>query len=110
MKFSWRRFTALTAGLSLFFVVITGLELLTAPAGRFGHAVGWTFWGASKRELLNAHVFLAILVGASSLCHIYFNWGSIERYILSRDRETAVCSVEFLASLALVIFVLLCAL
>jgi hypothetical protein len=107
--FDWRRFAALTAGLSLLVVLITGLELLSAPAGRFGHGAGWTIWGLSKGQLLRAHVLMALLLAVASLWHVYFNLGSIRRYIVSRSQETAACSLEFFASLLLVAILFFCA-
>ena len=102
-SFSWRRFVALTAGVSLLGIGFTGLVLFIAPPGRFAHGGNWLLWGMNKQQLLHTHMLLAILLMVFSLWHMYFNWNIIARYMINQKKK--VITLEFLVSLLLVTWV-----
>lgn len=105
-SFHWRRFVALTAGLCLLVVGVTGFLLYNAPPGRYGHGAGLLIWGMSKRQLLQVHSLMAALMVAFSLWHMYFNWSIIVRYLIDTNRRIPVFAPELAASLLLVASVL----
>lgn len=108
MKFYWRRFVTLTAGLSLFGVGLIGLGFFFAPHGQFAHGGKWIFWGLSRSQLLHAHLLLAVLLLAFSAWHIYFNWRTILRYLKNRGNNAFIISAELVGALLLVLFVFFC--
>jgi hypothetical protein len=105
-SFYWRRFVALTTGLSLFAVGFTGLVLFIAPPGRFVHGGNWLLLGMTKQQFLHTHMLLAILLMIFSLWHMYFNWNTIAQYLTNRNQK--VITLEFFVSLLLVSFVFFC--
>ena len=61
--------------LSIFFiVVITGIGLALAPAGRIAHQTNWTFLGLDKHHLETMHTRFGFFFAFLVVIHFLLNW------------------------------------
>ncbi|KAB2951652.1 DUF4405 domain-containing protein [Heliorestis acidaminivorans] len=107
-KLNLRSFVSLTLFISIVLVVYTGIILYIAPAGRIANWSDWTVLGLSKESYSNIHTTASFLFTFFSVWHCALNWKAIVCYLQkNKSKKTMFFTKEFIAALALTVFVLL---
>ena len=102
-----RKITSLTAFLSFFALVTTGVVLYIVPHGRVAYWTNWHLWGLTKTQWGNIHINLGLLFLIGIGLHSYYNWKAILSYLKNKAKQIKVFTREFnIALVFLIVFVI----
>ena len=101
MRFNWRAFFSVLAGLSFLGMVFTGVILFVVPPGRIANWTGWTIIGLTKHQWIGLHDWFSIIFVVASVFHIYLNWKALVSYFKNKISKAFALRIEW--ALALVI-------
>jgi hypothetical protein len=80
--FKWRVFSSFGLAFSFFLILITGIILYFAPAGRVARWLGWEFTWMNKTEWIAIHtVFSYVFIGFAVFHLFVFNWKVFWTYL-----------------------------
>jgi hypothetical protein len=80
--FKWRVFSSFGLAFSFFLILITGIILYFAPAGRVSRWLGWEFTWMNKTEWIAQHtVFSYVFIGFAVFHLFVFNWKTFWTYL-----------------------------
>jgi len=107
-KFNWRAFTSLYVSFSFIIMVISGVVLFLAPAGRIAKWTHIFIFGMEKESWQAIHTIFTFLFIIAGIIHIYFNWKPLINYFKSRAKNKITIRKELILSflVTLAIFVL----
>ncbi|HED30381.1 MAG TPA: DUF4405 domain-containing protein [Prosthecochloris aestuarii] len=96
-SFSWRAWISIGLFLSFFMILVSGIVLYLAPAGRVANWTGWNILGLTKTEWQHQHTLFSLLFAILSVFHLFsVNWKAFWSYLrsktgagLSKPAETA---------------------
>ncbi len=103
-KFSWRGF--ISFGLTYVFIILllTGVILYIAPAGRVAHWVNWEFLGLQKENWQALHTLFSLLFIILSVLHLfYINWKVFISYLKSHAKSGLNKKKELVLSTLLIL-------
>ena len=95
-KFKWRAFVSIYMGYSFIAMLITGIMLYIAPAGRIAFWTNWKFLGLTKKEWEAVHTLFSFIWIVFAVYHIIFNWKPLINYIRSKLNKTSKVRSEFI--------------
>ena len=110
IKFNWRAFFSVLAGVSFIGMVFTGVILFVVPPGRIANWTGWTLLGLTKHQWIGLHDWFSIIFVAASVFHVYLNWKPLVSYFKNKVSKAfglrlewvfalVICGVVFLGTL-----------
>ncbi|ANT64225.1 MULTISPECIES: DUF4405 domain-containing protein [Prosthecochloris] len=86
--FSWRAFISLGLVPSFLVLVVSGIILYLAPAGRVANWTDWQLLGLTKTEWQEQHTIFSLLFAILSIFHLLsINWKAFWSYIVSKTRK-----------------------
>ncbi|MEJ5259373.1 MAG: DUF4405 domain-containing protein [Anaerohalosphaeraceae bacterium] len=97
--FQFRAFISLLTAICFAMAVISGAALFLAPSGR-GAGRGWVFWGLSRRQWAEQHIWFCLIFTIVGLIHLILNIRPILNYLKIVGSKTYRFRLEWLASLA----------
>jgi len=93
--FSWRAFISLGLVPSFLVLVVSGIILYLAPAGRIANWTDWQLLGLTKKEWQEQHTIFSLLFAILSIFHLFsINWKAFWSYIVSKTRNGLSKPVE----------------
>lgn len=96
---SLKKFTSICIALSFLVETYTGIILFIAPKTRVANAINWELFGLDKAQTVDLHITFMIILIASMILHLYFNWKPMMSYFKNKAREVSFTSKEFIAAL-----------
>ncbi len=107
-RFSWRAFVSLYITWSSLILLISGVILYIAPAGRVAKWTHISLLGLEKEEWQAIHTIFSFLFVIASGFHLFYNWKPFISYLKDRFKQTFALRKELYATsfLTLAIFVL----
>jgi hypothetical protein len=106
-KFSWKVFISFGLFFSFFIILVSGIILYLAPAGRVAHWVNWTLFGLKKEDWQALHTIFAYTFAILSIFHLFtINWKAFWSYIKIKTKQGLNRKKEFLLSLLLTLVIL----
>jgi hypothetical protein len=105
-KFSWKAFISIGLFYSFIIILITGLVLYIAPAGRVANWVNWKLFGITKANWQAIHTIFSFTFATLSVFHLFLiNWRAFWTYLKSKSIQGLNKKKEFyLSSLLTIIF------
>lgn len=101
-SFSWKSFISFGLFLSFFIILISGLVLYIAPAGRISKWSVWIFAGFSKEQWQAIHTLFSFTFAILSIFHIFtINWTAFWFYIKAKAQKGLNKKREFYLSVLL---------
>ncbi len=97
--FQFRAFISLLTAICFAIAVISGAVLFLAPSGR-GAGRGWVFWGLSRRQWEEQHIWFCLIFTIAGLIHLILNIRPILYYLKIVGSKTYRFRLEWLAALA----------
>ncbi len=94
-KINWRSFTGVFMGYSLVIMIITGIVLYIAPAGRIAHWSKWKFLGFTKTEWQALHTLFSFIWSGFAIYHVILNWKALINYMRRKSKEVLKLRKEF---------------
>jgi len=88
---------------ALFFVLVTGLVMFTAPPARVASWADWGFLGLSRQAWEGAHLAMGLLVVAAGLVHAMLHVDAFLDHLRDDDGMVIVFTKPFFAGLILVV-------
>lgn len=103
--FKWRSFSSFGLAFSFLLILITGVVLYFAPAGRVSRWIGWEFTGFNLTAWEALHtIFSYVFIGFALVHLLVFNWKAFYNYLKKRSKKGIHRRRElFLASLVTII-------
>ena len=109
-RFNWRAFTSLYITFSFLVMIVSGIVLYLAPAGRIAKWTHISILGLEKESWQSIHIIFTFLFVIASGFHLYYNWKPFMSYLKSKFHEKIKLRNELYASfvitIALVFFTL----
>jgi hypothetical protein len=103
--FHCKGLVSLVSALSFLALVASGVALYVAPRGRVSHWTPWELLGVTRDQWAGLHITLSVLFTVAVLVHLWLNWATFWRYLVSGRRPNLVR--EMLVALALTAAVIL---
>ncbi len=98
-KFSWRAFISIGLFYTFFILLLTGLVLYVAPAGRIANWVNWKLVALTKAQWQSIHTVFALLFVILSIFHLFsINWKAFWTYLKSKTKQGLNKKREFYLS------------
>lgn len=98
-KFSWRAFISIGLFYTFFILLLTGMVLYVAPAGRIANWVNWKLVGLTKAQWQSIHTIFALLFVILSIFHLFsINWKAFWTYLKSKTKQGLNKKREFYLS------------
>lgn len=97
--FQFRAFVSLLTAICFGMAVISGAVLFLAPSGR-GAGRAWAFWGLSRRQWEEQHIWFCLIFTIVGLIHLILNIRPILYYLKIVGIKTYRFRLEWLAALA----------
>ncbi|EKO39967.1 MAG: hypothetical protein B193_1287 [Solidesulfovibrio magneticus str. Maddingley MBC34] len=88
---------------ALFFVLVSGLVMFTAPPARVASWADWGFLGLSRQAWEGAHLAMGLLVVAAGLIHAMLHADAFLDHLRDDDGMVIVFTKPFFAGLILVV-------
>ncbi len=85
-RVQWRALTSLVILLAFLVLATTGVILYIAPQGGVANRTGWSILGFSKQQWIAIHTTMALLFLITTGFHVYFNWQTLVRYLVLRQK------------------------
>ncbi|MBN1382696.1 MAG: DUF4405 domain-containing protein [Deltaproteobacteria bacterium] len=104
-SFNWRGLVTFTLIMGILVETVSGIVLYITPLGRFANWTNWAFWGLDKQEWIAIHTIFGYLLLIIIGLHLYFNRRVVARFIWSKIHRSLNLKREFIAALALIVFV-----
>ncbi len=105
-KINWRSFTSLYIIFSGIFMLLSGIILYLAPAGRVAKWTHLTILGLEKEQWQAIHTIFTFLFIIASGFHLYYNWNVFVSYLRKKSKEKFALKKELLLSVLVTIAVL----
>ena len=87
-KFLWRSFISFGLVFTSFFVIVSGIVLYLAPAGRIAHWMSWRMFGLLKDDWQAFHTIFSCAFVILSIIHLFFlNWKAFWSYLKSKSKK-----------------------
>jgi hypothetical protein len=103
-KFSWRAFISFGLSYAIIILLLSGIMLYVAPAGRYAHWVNWTLWGFSKEGWQEIHIIFSLGFVLLSILHLlWINWKAFVSYIKSKKSSGFNKKWELISSTLLIV-------
>ncbi|RNA64333.1 DUF4405 domain-containing protein [Prosthecochloris sp. ZM_2] len=100
--FSWRAFISLGLLLSFLVLLVSGVILYLAPAGRIANWTDWQILGLTKKEWQNQHTVFSLAFAILSIFHLFsINWKAFWSYLKSKTRGGLAKPAETISILLL---------
>ena len=109
-KINWRSFTSLYIIFSGIFMLLSGIILYLAPAGRVAKWTHLSILGLEKEEWQAIHTIFTFLFIIASGFHLYFNWNVFISYLRKKTKEKFTLKKELILSVLVTIVVFFMAL
>ena len=106
-KFKGKSFTTFTMLWSFFFMALSGIIMYIRPEGSIAEAIGWDFFGVSKKGWEGLHTIFVVFFILIAAFHLFFNWKVLLSYFKTRMTEGFRYKKEFIAATVLTLLVLL---
>ena len=90
---------------SLFFLMLTALEVFIAPAARVASWADWTFLGLSREHWEAAHMGMGLLFLGAGVLHLALNWDGLLDHLRDADGAVVIFTRPFFAGLAVALAV-----
>ncbi len=105
-RFSWRAFVSLYVTWSSLLLLVSGIILYIAPAGRIAKWTHIGILGLEKDQWQALHTIFSFLFIIAGAFHLYYNWKPFISYLKDKFREGLTLRKELYSStvLALAIF------
>jgi len=98
-KFSWRAFISIGLFYTFFILLVTGMVLYVAPAGRIANWVNWKLVALTKAQWQSIHTVFALLFVILSIFHLFsINWKAFWTYLKSKTKQGLNKKREFYLS------------
>lgn len=86
--FKWRSFSSFGLAFSFLFILVTGVVLYFAPAGRVSRWIGWEFSGFNLTAWEALHtIFSYVFIGFALVHLLVFNWKAFYNYLKKRSKK-----------------------
>jgi succinate dehydrogenase hydrophobic anchor subunit len=109
-KINWRSFTSLYIIFSGIFMLLSGIILYLAPAGRVAKWTHLSILGLEKEEWQAIHTIFTFLFIIASGFHLYYNWNVFISYLRKKTKEKFTLKKELILSVLVTIVVFFMAL
>ena len=109
-KINWRSFTSLYIIFSGIFMLLSGIILYLAPAGRVAKWTHLSILGLEKEEWQAIHTIFTFLFIIASGFHFYYNWNVFISYLRKKTKEKFTLKKELILSVLVTIVVFFMAL
>jgi len=107
-KFNWRVFISFGLTWSLLIILVSGIVLYIAPAGRYANWVNWKMLGYTRGGWQAIHTIFSLTFVVLSVFHLFtVNWGAFWSYIKSKTSSGINKKKELVISSGLTILFLL---
>ncbi|MBN2366232.1 MAG: DUF4405 domain-containing protein [Calditrichaeota bacterium] len=106
VRFNMKAFFSFLVVFGWLILIITGIVLYFAPAGRIANWVQWRFLGLTKDEWQAVHTIFAFAFIITGAFYLYYNWVIFWSYIKRRLQEGMRMRRELVSSSLLIFFVL----
>lgn len=84
-KFNWRVFISFGLTWSLLIILVSGIVLYIAPAGRYANWVNWKILGYTREGWQSVHTIFSLTFVVLSVFHLFtINWSAFWSYIKSK--------------------------
>ncbi len=80
-----RKFVSSILFFTLVLILITGIILYIMPHGRIAYWTGWKLFGLNKDQWEAVHITFGFLMSFLALYHLFLNWKSFKKYVVSRS-------------------------
>lgn len=105
-KFNWRAFTSLYMTFSFIIMILSGIILYIAPAGRIAHWTHIYILGLEKDAWQAIHTIFTFLFILAGGFHIWYNWKPFVFYLRTRMQQKITLRKELFISSFTVIFLI----
>ncbi|MHB2155920.1 DUF4405 domain-containing protein [Calditrichota bacterium GD2] len=107
-KFSWRAFVSLYITWSALILLVSGVILYIAPAGRIAKWTHISLLGLEKEEWQAIHTIFSFLFVIAAGFHLFYNWKPFISYLKDKFKQAFALRKELYATtiLTIAIFVL----
>ncbi len=102
-RFSWRAFVSLYVTWSSIILLVSGIILYIAPAGRIAKWTHIPILGLEKSEWQAIHTIFSFILIIFAGLHLYYNWRPFTSYLRDRFKKTFALRKELTTSLLLTI-------
>jgi len=106
-RFNWRAFTSLYITFSFLIMMVSGIILFLAPAGRIAKWTYISILGMEKESWQAIHVIFTLLFIIATGFHIYYNWKPFLSYLKSKIQKKLGLRKELVASFFVTVAILL---
>jgi len=105
-KFNWRAFVSLYVSFSFLIMVVSGIILYLAPAGRIAKWTHIYILGLEKHSWQEIHIIFTFLFVIAGGFHIWFNWKPFVSYLRRKVQQNISLRKELFAAMSVVVFLM----
>ena len=104
-KFSWRAFTSLYMTFSFLVMIISGIILYLAPAGRIAKWTHIYILGLEKEQWQAIHTIFTFIFVIAGGFHLWYNWKPFMSYLRNKWHSTITLRKELYVSTIFTVFI-----